>query len=343
MQNKKESDCIVINTGSPTYSGASVIKIPVTSLVLLSVLFAASAALAEEASQPNPVSSGPAAESSSIADAQSADTPDTSASGLKTEAKPTFEFGVAAAALRVPAYPSSSVKNDRFFAAPWFIYRGDKVQVKEGGVELKAFQSEKLIVDVGIGAALGSDATDTPLRAGLPDLDFIFQLGPRFTVPLIDETVDGIRTRFNWVSGVRLAVSTDFQSLDFQGPLATTELRFRKTGFKNNNLEFNASVGTTWLGDQLMDYFFSVEPQFATPARPAFDADAGFLSLELSAAVIYKPTPKLTTALVFGVNSHAGSGIEESPLFEDTVTTQALLAVSYTIFQSKRLVRVLDE
>ena len=142
----------------------------------------------------------------------------------------------------MPAYPSSSVKNDRFFGAPWIIYRGDKVQVKEGGVELKAFQSEKLIVDIGLGAALGSDASDTPLRANLPDLDFILQLGPRFTVPMIDKTVDGIRTRFNWISGLRLALSTDFRSLDFQGPLATTELRFRKTGYLNNNLEFNACL-----------------------------------------------------------------------------------------------------
>ena len=267
----------------------------------------------------------------------------TGTGGLKTEAKPTFEFGVAAAALQVPAYPSSAVKNDRFFGAPWFIYRGDRVQVKEGGVELKAFQSEKLIIDVGIGAALGSDASDTPLRAGLPDLDFIFQLGPRFTVPLLDETVDGIRTRFNWVSALRFAVSTDFRSLDYQGPLATTELRFRKTGFKNNNLEFNASIGATWLGDDLMDYFFSVDPRFAVATRPAFDADAGFLSLELGAGIVYKPTPKLTTALVFGVTSHEGSGIDESPLFEESITTQALLAVSYTIFRSKRLVRVLDE
>lgn len=245
--------------------------------------------------------------------------------------------------MQVPAYPSSSVKNDRFFGAPWIIYRGDKVQVKEGGVELKAFQSEKLIVDIGLGAALGSDASDTPLRANLPDLDFILQLGPRFTVPMIDKTVDGIRTRFNWISGLRLAVSTDFRSLDFQGPLATTELRFRKTGYLNNNLEFNASVGTTFLGDQLMDYFFSVDPQFATPERPAFDAEAGFLSLELGAGIIYKPTPKLTTAFVLGVTSHEGSGIDESPLFEDTITTQALVAATYTIFQSKRKVRVLEE
>ena len=314
-------------------SGVIVIKNPVTAAILFSLFFAASAALAAETPETTSVESPVADEN---ARSQTID-------GLKTEEKSTFEFGVAAAALQVPAYPSSSVKNDRFFGAPWIIYRGDRLQVKEGGVELKAFQSKKLIVDVGIGAALGSDASDTPLRAGLPDLDFIFQLGPRFTVPLLDETVDGIRTRYNWISTLRFAVSTDFRSLDFQGPLATTELRFRKTGYKNNNLEFNASVGATWLGDQLMDYFFSVDPEFATPVRPAFDADAGFLSLELGAGVVYKPTPRLTTALVLGVTSHVGSGIDESPLFEDSITTQVLLAATYTIFQSKRKVRVLEE
>ncbi len=313
----------------------------------MTVLFAAGAVCATETSQTTTVDSESAPAIPRDPDPQIPDTEDPefelNADGLRTERKPTFEFGVAAAALQVPAYPSSSVKNNRFFGAPWLIYRGDRLQVKEGGVELNAFQSKKLIVDLGIGAALGSDATDTPLREGLPDLDFILQLGPRFTVPLSDKTVDGIRTRFNWVSALRFAVSTDFRSLDFQGPLATTELQFRKTGFKNNNLEFNASVSATWLGDQLMDFFFSVDPEFATLDRPAFDADAGFLGVELNAGIVYKPTPKLTTALVLGVTSHEGSGIDESPLFEDTLTTQALVAFSYTIFQSKRLVRVLDE
>jgi len=204
-----------------TFSGVTDINKLVTTSILFTVLFAAGTVYADETPDTNNVDTPADTE---ISEGQTIE-------GLRTEAKSTFEFGVAAAALRVPAYPSSSVKNDRFFGAPWIIYRGDRVQVKEGGVELKAFQSKKLLVDVGIGAALGSDASDTPLRAGLPDLDFILQLGPRFTVPVMDKTVDGIRTRLNWVSGLRLAVSTDFQSLDFQGPLATTELRFRKTGF----------------------------------------------------------------------------------------------------------------
>ena len=46
---------------------------------------------------------------------------------------------------------------------------------------------------------------------------------------------------------------------------------------------------------------------------------------------------------MLGVVSHEGSGIDESPLFEDNITTQVLVAATYTIFQSKRKVRVLEE
>lgn len=71
---------------------------------------------------------------------------DTGNSAAKTEGKPRFEFGLASAALQVPAYPSSSVDTERLFVLPWFIYRSDKLQVKDGGVQLIAYQSDRLIM-----------------------------------------------------------------------------------------------------------------------------------------------------------------------------------------------------
>ena len=88
-------------------SGVIVIKNPVTAAILFSLFFAASASLAAETPETTSVESPVADEN---ARSQTID-------GLKTEEKSTFEFGVAAAALQVPAYPSSSVKNDRFFGA----------------------------------------------------------------------------------------------------------------------------------------------------------------------------------------------------------------------------------
>jgi len=64
------------------------------------------------------------------------------------------------------------------------------VQVKDGGIELVAYRSDRLVIDLGVSGSLNSDTSDTPLREGMPDLDFLFELGPRFNVPLSDFTRD---------------------------------------------------------------------------------------------------------------------------------------------------------
>lgn len=271
----------------------------------------------------------------------SAEAPDTSF--RKSETLPKFEFGFAAAALQVPAYPASAVKSDRQFLAPWFIYRSDSVQVKDGGVKLVAYESDKLIIDLGIGAALNADTSDTPLRDGMPDIDYILELGPRFDVPLTDKTTNGIRTRLNWISALRFAVSTDFKRLDYRGPLVNSQLRYRLGGFNDNKLSFSASVFSTWFGDRLSDYIFSVDSEFATDTRPEFDAEAGFLSVGLSASIGYKPTDNLTTFIGVGYTSLAGSKNEDSPLFETDNNANILLGVSWRLYKSKSLVTVREE
>lgn len=269
---------------------------------------------------------------------------ETSDSEVKTEGKPRFEFGLASAALQVPAYPSSSVNTERLFVLPWFIYRSDKLQVKDGGVQLIAYQSDRLVIDLGIAGSLNSDTSETPLREGLPDLDFIIELGPRFTVPIFDRTDSkNRRSRLNWVTSFRFAVSTDFSSLDDRGPVLNTQLSYRKDGLFNNKLSFDVAGGPTWLGSQLQDYFFSVDPEFVTPDRPQFDAEAGYLGFNFSAGFRYRPVKRISTFLGLGVNSLAGSRNADSPLFEDELTTQIILGISYQVFRTKRSVQVFDE
>ena len=259
------------------------------------------------------------------------------------ETLPRFEFGVAAAALQVPAYPASAVDTNRQFFVPWFIYRSDSLLVKDGGVQLIAYESDRLIIDLGIAGSLNSDTSDTPLREGLPDLDFIFELGPRFNVPLLDVTNNSIRSRVNWETSLRIALSTDFRNLDYRGLVLNTKLGYRAGGFYNGKLSFNTSVASTWLGSQLSEYFYSVPREFATDTRPEFNADAGFLNVEAFFGVNFKPTPALNTFFGFRYASFNGSENEDSPLFEDDTNTGIIAAVSWKLYQSKRVVRVRDE
>ncbi len=259
------------------------------------------------------------------------------------QVKPGFEFGLAAASVQVAAYPSSSVTSERYFLAPWFVYRSDNVQVKDGGIKLIAYESEKLTIDLGLGGSLNADTSETPLRDGMPDIDYLLELGPRFNVRLMDNTNTHGRNRLNWITAYRFALSTDFKRLDYRGPVLNTELSFRRSGLANNKLSFQASIGSTWVGNQLMDYFFSVAPEFETADRPQYNANGGFLGLDLSAGFQYKPVPAVNTFLGLGVTSLNGSKNDDSPLFEEDINTRVIVGVSWKLYQSKRTVSVANE
>lgn len=269
------------------------------------------------------------------------DTVNKAGSGI--ELLPQLEFGVAAAGLQVPAYPASSVTNERQFFVPWFIYRSDNVQVKDGGVELLAYESDRLKIDLGVGGSLNADTSDTPLREGMPDLDFLLELGPRFNVPLSDETNDGIRSRLNWITSLRLALSTDFQRLDNRGPVLNTELRYRADGFANDKLSFSASLGSIWLGDELMDYFFAVDSEFATPTRPEYNASSGFLNLAASLGFSYDVTSDISTFIGLGYQSFDGAENSDSPLFEGNSTSSIIIAASWRLYKSKKMASIREE
>lgn len=263
--------------------------------------------------------------------------------GQESVPLPRLEIGVAAAGIQTAAYPSSSVNIKRVFAAPWLIYRSEKLEVKDGGVKLIAYQNDRLTIDLGINGSLSADTSETPLREGMPDIDFIFELGPRFDFKLSDDIKGNWRNRFNWESAYRFALSTDFGNLDYRGPVASTRLVYRKDSLTKKGLGFNVALRATWAGNQLQDYFYGVDEEFVTDVRPEFDADPGFIGLDLSAGVSFRPLKPVGAFIGLGYTSLAGAKNADSPLFEDTGDPRIILALSWRLYQSKKTVTPIDE
>lgn len=261
---------------------------------------------------------------------------------LKTESKPQWEFGLAAAALSVPAYPASAVTGERRFLVPWFIYRGDKVRLQDGGLKLIALQNKRVTVDVSIGGSLNADSADTPLRAGMPDLDYLLELGPKVDVRLWDHESDsGGKSRLNWSTALRLAVSTDFSSLKSRGPVLGTELSYRRSGLLGADTFFSASAEAFWVGEKMMDYFYQVDTAFVTPQRAAFDAQPGYIGSAISLGVGRNFNDKVSGFIGLRVALHDGARNSDSPLFEDNTGNAIFGGLSWTLKQSKKMTQVL--
>ena len=260
------------------------------------------------------------------------------------EQLPQWEFGLAAAALRVPAYPSSAATSERQFLVPWAVYRGDKVRLQDGGAKLIAIENSRFTIDVSIAASLNANSQDAPLRQGMPDLDYLLELGPKIDYRLFDRQLEsGQRRRMSWSTALRAAISTDFASVDSRGAVLGTQLRYRHSGLADGKASLSVSLSAAWASEKLLDYFYQVDQAFVTPDRAAFDAGAGFVGAGLRFGFSRQITPRWSAYLGVGAALHQGAKNRNSPLFERESNFSAFGGFSWEIKRSKATITVLDE
>jgi hypothetical protein len=103
-----------------------------------------------------------------------------------------------------------------------------------------------------------------------------------------------------------------------------------------------ARVSSTWAEDRLHEYFYEVEPRFATADRPAFDASGGYLGTNVFIGTAFKPVPNLNVFAGIQQGLYGGAANEDSPLFETRRATGFALGFTWTIKKSAELVSIVD-
>ncbi len=274
-----------------------------------------------------------------------AEAPDNSAEPESAgEELPQWEFGLAAAALRVPAYPSSASTSERQFLVPWFVYRGDKVRLQDGGAKLIALENSRFTVDISLAASLNANSEDAPLRLGMPDLDYLLEFGPKIDYRLFDQKYDsGQRRRMSWSTALRAAISTDFESVESRGTVLGTQLRYRHSGLADGKASVSVSLSAAWASEKLHDYFYQVDDAFVLPERPAFDAGAGFVGAGLRFGFSREINKRWSAYLSVGTALHNGAKNRQSPLFERDNNFTVFGGVSWEIKRSKATITVLGD
>jgi hypothetical protein len=88
-----------------------------------------------------------------------------------------------------------------------------------------------------------------------------------------------------------------------------------------------------------MDYFYQVDPEFVTPTRAAYDADAGYLGSNITFGVAKRFNSRFRLVLGTRLGIHNGATNDDSPLFEDNFNLSVFSAFFWSIFQSEKLAR----
>ena len=168
----------------------------------------------------------------------------------------------------------------------------------------------------------------------MPDLDFMLEIGPELEIKLDNRTPE--QGEFFLAFQLRAGVSFDGVDPSSQGFLLNPELEYRRDQvFGGDNL-LSLRWKPTWASEDFMDYYYEVEPAFATVDRPAYDATGGYLGSKFTAAL----TRQLSERTIFGISAsyflNSGAENELSPLYLDDSGFSIQAAFIWKLWESER-------
>lgn len=254
---------------------------------------------------------------------------------LNKKKLPLYEIGAGIINIKVPHYPASNHYKTHTIPFPTFLYRGEVIRADEdGGVRGRLFSNGELELNISFGGSLPADSKDNPDRAGMPDLDLIAQAGPSLVWHLHKSTKSS-PFRVALITPLRLAVSTDFKSMESRGFIFNPTLFYIHQGLIFKKLIFFSSIDTQIASRRMHDYFYSVPAQFGTTLRPTYFSKGGYLGTSVVAGLSYLYKNQLTMFSFLYHSNHEGAANENSPLFKRKNTTSVGLGFVWWFHQSE--------
>jgi len=188
--------------------------------------------------------------------------------------KPLWELGIGMSALSFPDYRGSDETGMFAIPFPYVVYRGKIFKADKDGIRGALFDSDRVELNVSLGASVPVNSDDNRARQGMPDLQPTVEFGPSLDFN-IWRAGDG-RLNLDLRLPVRVAV-TVLGGMHDVGWEASPRIALDiadVAGLKGWDL--GLLVGPIFGTERNHDYFYSVNPRYATPDRPAFDAKAGY-------------------------------------------------------------------
>lgn len=248
--------------------------------------------------------------------------------------RPKWELGIGSVFFTQPDYVGSDEYRFRAIPFPWFIYRGSTIRLDRESIQAKIFGTDFVRLDLSASGQVSVDSDDCNLRHGMPDRDWMAQVGPalRFKVAHSD---DG-RQVLDVEVPLRVALAIDLDNFSYEGLVASPKLQYR---YEPEDWRFEANAGLEFGNNDYNEYYYGVAPVFATASRPAYGAEGGYAGVRLSAGVSRYFGPFYAGVFARYINLD-GATFEDSPLVGSENAFIGGIAIGWVWFKSDEMVPV---
>jgi outer membrane protein len=248
----------------------------------------------------------------------------------ETAGLPLWEVGVGAVALSTPAYPGADSHTNRVLPVPWVQYRGKIFRADQSGIGARLFNSDRVELDVGFAGSLPADSDDVAIRAGMPSLGTLVEFGPRLRIKVAElSPTSAIRFELplRAVMEVRGGVRRQGSTLEPRLSYVTRTADASWTG--------EAQLAAVFGDSRINRYFYEVRPEYATAARPAYEADSGRMLVRVGFFGTHRLNPDVRLFGFVRYDSYDGAANSASPLLQRDHGVSAGFGFAWTFKRSE--------
>lgn len=254
-------------------------------------------------------------------------------SGARAEPLPLWEAGAGVTVLSLPDYRGSDERRGWVLPFPYVVYRGEFLKADERRVRGLFFKTDRIELDVSINAQPPVDSGENDARRGMPDLDPVLELGPSLNISL-HRSADR-RTEVELRVPVRAAIATDLSHAEFAGWVFTPNLNVDiRDPLGQAGWKLGVLAGPVFSDRRYNQYYYAVDPAFATPDRPAYNPGGGYAGTQLITA-LSKRFPGFWVGGFARWDTLNHAVFAESPLVKTRQYFAAGVAVAWILDESK--------
>lgn len=245
--------------------------------------------------------------------------------------KPLWELGIGMSALSFPDYRGSDASRLYAMPFPYLIYRGDFLKADRNGIRGTLFDSDRIELNVSVGASLPVNSEDSSARRGMPDLEPTVEIGPSLDVNLW--RTNNRRYKLDLRLPVRTAMTIRNGMHDI-GWIFSPRINLDITDVASlPGWNLGMLAGPMYGSERNHEHFYSVAPAYATAARPAFDAKAGYAGSQFLMA-LSKRYPKYWFGAFARWDSLDGAAFAASPLVKTEHYFAAGIGIAWVLGES---------
>ena len=250
---------------------------------------------------------------------------------------PLLEFGLGLGAVAFEDYRGSDTSHVYPLPIPTLWYYGKFLKSDRDGVRGTLLDRER--VEINLSGNLTTPVRNNRERSGMPDLKSTLEVGPSFDLHLLRS--DDARIKVDLRMPLRAAFTAEASpraigwtftprfNLDVADPL----------GYAGWNL--GLLTGPLFASRRYHNYFYTVAPQYATAARPAYQAVGGYAGTQVIAA-LSKHFPHFWVGAYLRHDTLSGAAFADSPLVRTKNYWAAGLGISWMIHRSSTMVEIPD-